>query len=306
MPQEYKPKSKNEVEGESIERTPGSKGVTLLNDDSYGQGTDSGNESYFVLELPEMAAYTGNPHNGRRPKVTFKSGSAYTGEWRNNARHGVGRHEWADGASFHGQWRNNCADGIGRFVHADGDVFIGEWRSNAASGKGVYQHRQGLMTYKGEWLKDLQHGHGCETWENGSSYNGQVVLGKKHGCGVYAWPDGSLYSGEWEANSASGYGHYLGKDGREFRGMWKDSLIHGCGSYSWPDGRKFSGQYVQDLKEGFGIYSYEDGKTAQGFWHHSKQHGHGILYSAESDDGNREIIKKGIWRMGKDPPGYGV
>ena len=49
------------------------------------------------------------------PKVTFKSGSSYTGEWKGNSRHGVGKHEWPDGASFSGSWQNNLADGITLF-----------------------------------------------------------------------------------------------------------------------------------------------------------------------------------------------
>eukprot|EP00929_Paragymnodinium_shiwhaense_P067721 TRINITY_DN34051_c0_g1_i1.p1 TRINITY_DN34051_c0_g1~~TRINITY_DN34051_c0_g1_i1.p1 ORF type:complete len:352 (-),score=76.31 TRINITY_DN34051_c0_g1_i1:248-1303(-) len=235
------------------------------------------NDSYFVIELAELNKLPPGP-DGERPIHKFESGATYLGQWRNNKRHGFGTHSWSDGASFSGQWKDNVVSGVGRFVHVDGDVFVGEWKSNVAEGFGIYYHRQGLMSYSGYWERDLQHGHGVESWRNGSQYRGQFVHGKKHGHGVYEWPDASKYSGQWKCNAANGFGHYVGKDGREFQGMWKDSLIHGCGSYKWPDGRTYAGQYVQDLKEGFGIASSEEGEVTKGYWLGSKLHGHAILY----------------------------
>jgi len=265
-------------------------------DDDGSMVDDDGGESYFARELDELRNLPPDSRIGPRPLFTFKSGATYLGQWKGNARHGVGTQTWADGANFKGEWRENCADGLGRFVHADGDVFVGNWQANAAQGLGVYHHQRGKTTYGGEWVKDLQHGYGVEQWTGGSKYHGQWCWGKKEGHGVYEWPDGSVYAGQWKRNSINGHGHYTGKDGRESKGMWKDALIHGCGRYSWPDGRSFSGQYADDQKQGFGIFTWKDSRRFEGFWDQGKQHGHGITYKPSG-----EVLRQGMWNMGRQP-----
>jgi len=259
-------------------------------------GEDSGGESYFARELAELRRLPRNDTEGPREKYKFKTGATYKGQWKGNARHGVGVQTWLDGAKFTGTWLESFAEGLGQFMHADGDIFVGQWKQNAAQGLGSYYHRKGQTTYRGEWVEDLQHGQGVEQWDGGSRYSGQFVWGKKQGYGIYEWPDGSVYRGEWQANSINGFGHYIGKDGREFRGMWKGAVIHGCGKYSWPDGRTFCGQYADDQKEGFGVFTWRDGRRFDGWWHQGKQHGYGITYRTTG-----EIIKRGQWTMGRPP-----
>lgn len=41
----------------------------------------------------------------------------------------------------------------------------------------------------------MQHGHGQETWADGSKYEGEYWEGRKHGQGKYTWVDGSSYDG---------------------------------------------------------------------------------------------------------------
>jgi len=253
-------------------------------------------ESYFARELKELAELPVGGPDGDRPLFEFKTGATYRGQWKGNHRNGVGMQEWSDRASFTGHWRSSFAEGLGQFVHADGDVFVGQWKQSAAQGLGTYYHKNGLTIYGGQWVEDLQHGHGVEKWDGGSEYNGQFCWGKKQGYGVYRWPDGSMYSGQWHANSISGHGHYTGKDGREFQGMWKEAVIHGCGRYSWPDGRTFCGQYIDDKKHGLGIFTWQDGRRFEGYWYEGKQHGFGIIYKPSG-----EVMKQGIWNMGKQP-----
>jgi len=262
-------------------------------DSSSSMVTPVKNSSYFALELEELQDLKDDGHRGRRPMHRFETNARYLGQWKGNARHGHGQQIWADGAEFTGQWSESLAEGLGQLVHPDGDVFVGQWHQNAAEGLGIYYRKQGQMISAGEWLKDIQHGHTVERWENGSEYNGQYVQGRKHGYGVYRWPDGSAYSGQWIANSINGYGHYIGKDGREFRGTWKDAVIHGCGEYSWPDGRSYSGQYAHDQKHGFGVFTLHDGRSYEGFWRNGYQHGCGVTYSSTG-----AVLKKGTWDMG--------
>jgi len=321
---EYEPNGKAEAQRESVELPPPTaialkehgtareaQGGCGFSYDSHGppmqgnnyadsnvlQQIDEGtSESYFARELQELRNLPSTGPSGPRPLHTFKTGATYLGEWKGNARHGLGEQTWPDGAKFRGHWNLNFAEGPGQFIHADGDVFTGQWHSNAAQGLGIYEHKHGMTTYGGQWVEDLQHGHGIEIWEGGSKYRGQFFWGKKQGDGVYEWPDGSKYSGQWKANSINGVGHYVGKDGREFKGSWKEAVIHGCGQYSWPDGRMFWGQYADDQKEGFGVFTWKDGRKFEGYWKNGKQHGHGVTYNP-----HRGVIKQGVWNNGQQP-----
>ncbi|CAK0858383.1 unnamed protein product [Prorocentrum cordatum] len=121
----------------------------------------------FVDELAELSRSHERIPSGCS-KFCFRTGATYVGSWRtNNARHGFGRQTWTDGAQYEGQWED---DSPSSFSHSDGDVFIGQWDKNMASGVGTYHH-QGATSYKGEWRRDLQDGHGVETWAEGPRYN---------------------------------------------------------------------------------------------------------------------------------------
>jgi hypothetical protein len=58
--------------------------------------------------------------------------------------------------------------------------------------------------YIGEWRNDLYHGHGKESWSDGSFFEGVFAQGKKNGNGTYVWPDHTTYSGEWVGNKMRG------------------------------------------------------------------------------------------------------
>lgn len=45
--------------------------------------------------------------------------------------------------------------------------------------------------YSGDWVNDLQHGVGTETWPDGAIYIGSYQDGYKHGKGQFQWIDES-------------------------------------------------------------------------------------------------------------------
>ena len=45
-------------------------------------------------------------------------------------------------------------------------------------------------TYKGNFQKDLKHGHGIYTWASGKQYDGNWAFGKQHGQGYIITVDG--------------------------------------------------------------------------------------------------------------------
>jgi hypothetical protein len=63
----------------------------------------------------------------------------------------------------------------------------------------------------------MQHGHGRETWPDGSSYDGYYEQGKKHGQGTYVFSNGSVYNGGWKDNMMEGVGTFTWRDGRRWQ-----------------------------------------------------------------------------------------
>lgn len=302
---EYEPVGKQEAQAEFMEQAPqvSLSAVAAQGPQCKRKGCEvlrvgpalRRKDGYFARELQELQALPrAQILHGKHPAYTFKTGAIYFGEWRGSARHGMGQQTWPDGAKFVGIWDANAAGGLGQFTHADGDVFVGQWKNNVARGFGTYYHKNGLASYSGHWVDDLQDGDGIEEWDNGSKYIGQFVHGRKEGNGIYRWPDGSTYSGQWRANSINGHGQYVSKDCREFKGMWREAIIDGSGQFSWADGRIFRGQYTENQKQGFGVFTWRDGSRFEGFWHSGKRHGHGATYSSRGD-----VLKNGVWKHGQ-------
>ena len=75
-----------------------------------------------------------------------------------------------------------------------------------ANGNGCIVNKQGGIS-EGQWVDDLQHGFGKETWEFGKiKFTGYHVKGEKEGKGRLEWSDGSYYDGEFKSNLFSGFG----------------------------------------------------------------------------------------------------
>eukprot|EP00434_Breviolum_minutum_P011092 symbB.v1.2.009787.t1/scaffold574.1/size185248/12 len=51
--------------------------------------------------------------------------------------------------------------------------------------------------YKGIYLKDKRHGHGCFVWPDGRQYCGEFFEGLQHGCGRILQRTGRVREGEW-------------------------------------------------------------------------------------------------------------
>ena len=63
-------------------------------------------------------------------------GSVYTGEIRDDMKHGQGVQTWEDGSRHEGAWQCDEANGYGKFESADGNVYEGMWFNDQAHGKG--------------------------------------------------------------------------------------------------------------------------------------------------------------------------
>lgn len=89
----------------------------------------------------------------QRELTVLDNGAKYTGQWKQNMRHGYGTQEWKDGATYTGYWKNDKAHGHGVFHHVSGDRYEGHWKQDKAHGQGKFTHMNG-STYNGLWKHD--------------------------------------------------------------------------------------------------------------------------------------------------------
>eukprot|EP00921_Rhytidocystis_pertsovi_P000630 GHVQ01001126.1.p1 GENE.GHVQ01001126.1~~GHVQ01001126.1.p1 ORF type:complete len:278 (-),score=23.83 GHVQ01001126.1:907-1740(-) len=115
------------------------------------------------------------PDAVRRPKVTFRDGRTYEGQWRGSMRHGDGRECSKLGDfTYEGQFRVDMYHGFGTMRWSNGSKYIGNFRENK------------------------KHGWGHEFYPHGESYQGCFHNGQIDGYGTYYFKDGTTISGQWK------------------------------------------------------------------------------------------------------------
>lgn len=150
----------------------------------------------------------------------------YTGEFQKGAPNGSGKTEWSDGYKHVGQFKNGLREGVGTAYHANGLIeFKGKFVRDQPSGFGtgtIISGNSVIGNYEGNWIGRKREGQGTFTWPNGMKYVGAWKEDKREGNGTQYWPDGQRYVGNWKENKRDGQGaHYL-TDGRVISGLWQD------------------------------------------------------------------------------------
>ena len=64
--------------------------------------------------------------NKRLPKSANRM--PYTGEWKDNKRHGQGTMMYASGTTYIGEFKDNKRHGQGTWTYPDGTTYTGEWQ----------------------------------------------------------------------------------------------------------------------------------------------------------------------------------
>ena len=56
--------------------------------------------------------------------IEFEDGwrKVYTGELKDDKRHGNGKMVWENGAKYSGEWKNDKMDGLGKYTFSDGKI----------------------------------------------------------------------------------------------------------------------------------------------------------------------------------------
>jgi len=168
-----------------------------------------------------------------------------------------------------------------------------------------------IDVYEGFFDDRKKHGHGKQTWSNGTIYEGNwennVISGdgkltdplplgevmyiptyqgnfennQKSGHGTMIYADGSVYTGDWQNDTMHGNGRMQYKDGDIYVGSWVNGIKHGKGKQSYhddPDVIEYEGDFENEELHGKGNMKFRNGSRYVGDWEHGNMHGHGKFY----------------------------
>lgn len=202
------------------------------------------------------------------------------------------------GSKFTGEWKNGKRDGKGIIVTKDGSIFEGEFKNDKAIGKGTWSSPNGNK-YKGE-IKEDRFIFETIIFPNGDKYTGDFKNNLIEGKGTLTLSNGNKYTGEFKNDLMDGKGTYIFTNGEKIVGDFKDDQII-KGTYSWVDGSKYIGEFKNGLKDGIGTYVFTDGGRYEGQWIEDRKNGKGEYYvGIDTNERNKGILKyEGSWKNDK-------
>ena len=262
-------------------------------------------------------------------RMSYSSGDAYNGFFKNNKRHGQGTFSYKNGDKYSGNWKNSKKHGRGTYTWKSGDKYVGQWQKNNMHGQGVMTFKNGKIQ-RGIWKNDKFIGSKTEkslskyqskakdtiklnqtnecpssgykdnckgrmSYGGGDTYIGFFKNNKRHGQGTYVYKNGTKLTGTFYKGLPSyGTETYGGKwKGDRYTGNFENWNRSGQGNYFWKNGNKYFGQWQKNKLHGQGTFTWKSGNKYVGQWEKGKQHGQGIKTY------NNGKIEKGIWKSGK-------
>ena len=114
------------------------------------------------------------PFNNCYGSFSWKNGTKYIGEWKNNKRHGKGLTNVFTGNKYRGEYQNDKRNGFGTYTWVSGSRYVGHYKN------------------------DKRHGFGTYTWKNGDKFVGEYKNGKRTGEGKFFYNNGSVKEGVWK------------------------------------------------------------------------------------------------------------
>uniref|UniRef100_A0A7S3VDB6 MORN repeat-containing protein 5 n=1 Tax=Chaetoceros debilis TaxID=122233 RepID=A0A7S3VDB6_9STRA len=132
-------------------------------------------------------------------------GGVYSGEFKENARYGVGTYNLPDGSMYDGEWRDDEPCGKGTFKWSDGSLYNGHWKNGKRNGWGTLNSTDGF-SYEGMWVNNAMEGKGSATYPNGQTYDGSWLNGQRDGRGTIVFGNGAVYKGRFKEDNMEGQG----------------------------------------------------------------------------------------------------
>jgi hypothetical protein len=134
-----------------------------------------------------------------------KNGGMYVGEFKENARHGVGTYTLPGGDAYSGDWRENVPCGKGMFQWSDGSKYDGMWKDGKRNGYGELHCSDGFY-HEGYWKDNAMEGRGKAIYPSGQRYDGMWLDGKRDGRGTIIFENGAVYKGRFKEDCMEGQG----------------------------------------------------------------------------------------------------
>ena len=238
----------------------------------------------------------------------------YTGQWRDNMKHGRGE-ERIDDERYVGQFELNERHGTGKMCLVDdgATVYEGEWKTGERDGHGTsYWNIEGVHTkrYEGGWKDGERHGQGISYDAIDGlavkSYDGEWQNGDRHGVGIfYDTEEGTpakVYEGEWANDCRNGRGTEYGDalaDGtvpKLYEGGWKDGDYNGFGArFGVCDNVIYRGNFVNNMYDGYGVEFFKSGEPKyRGYFAAGEREGLGTAYAKSG-----RVWYEGYWKDGE-------
>lgn len=142
---------------------------------------DEGTYKYFAKPVGE---------DGAAPE------NKYTGAWKDNQKHGIGKMIYAGVGVYYGYWVNGQREGEGVMTYSNQDVYSGQWKEGKKHGAGTYVFFQTGMKFVGKWSA------------------GQIVSGE------WRYPNGTRFEGQFDNNKPKGKGKWLFQNGNVVEGVY--------------------------------------------------------------------------------------
>merc|ERR1719223_1927142 len=152
----------------------------MMPNPSSGSGGDNDEEGPRARSGSQTSNNSARTGEATHRVVYFPNGDFYEGDCvsfpEGDRRHGKGTYTYsrnlhANFRQFTGQWREDKKHGQGVLFYKSGGIYAGEWASNQMQGLGVMldyveePHNECSMPtyrYEGEWLDNEKHGLGVE------------------------------------------------------------------------------------------------------------------------------------------------
>ena len=176
----------------------------------------------FVIDEENNIIFKGEYENGY-PKgyglySTGKKGSCYEGIWDKQLLLGI--ETWKDGSIYMGEFKNNKKEGLGLYRWQDGTLYYGEWKNDNMEGFCNIKFIDD-RAYEGQMKNGLKNGYGEFTWKPIRKYIGYYINDLKDGFGIYIWNIKAfkIFAGFWHKGKIEGLGMVInGKDAHY--GIW--------------------------------------------------------------------------------------
>ena len=166
----------------------------------------------------------------------WSTSQQYSGDWKENKKHGYGIKIYDNKDKYEGYWENDLRNGKGTYWLCIGKnkyrkLYTGDWKNNQKEGQGIYFYKDGSC-YDGEWKNSKRDGKGLMIYANEDIYQGSWKEDKKHGHGILEKANGDKYYGYWNCDLKEGQGYYwYSNTGKVYLGEWHEDCPR-CGIFT--------------------------------------------------------------------------